>query len=243
MDQDAWTQGNWNAFVVFDVTVNESRQRCRTVPDQFKATAINHAATYWKLQGHTPPPRRPPQRWPLLEMTPADLTWGEQHLAKVLAAGNTAPDRNFGNKAAGFAAERVVDRWLTERKIKHTWNNHPTARLPDFEISDFSIDLKNHTTGGAPQGGYDADLTEEQRQGSGERDWYLFTKLDRGNMTDLWVLGFQTLKVIMTTGVFYKKGEITRTKLDAPVDCWCIRYNELIKPLEWLGEHYEKKDP
>jgi hypothetical protein len=183
---------------------------------------------------------KPFQRWPLLEMTADDMAWGKSQLAKVLAAGNTAPDRNFGNKAAGFAAERVVDRWLSERGINHTWDNHPTSRRPDFQIGGQTIDLKTHSTAGPPQDWYDANLTEEQRQNSGDCDWYLFAKLDRSNMTDLWLLGFQTLPVILEKGVFYNKGEITRSKMDVPADCWCIRYRELIKPLDWLGENSEQ---
>lgn len=184
---------------------------------------------------------KPFQRWPVLEMTAEDLAWGKDQLAKVLAAGNTAPDRNFGNKAAGFAAERVIDHWLTEQGFIHTWDNHPRSRRPDFEIGGLTIDLKTHITAGQPRGNYDADLTDEQRKKSGERDWYLFAKLDRSNMTDLWLLGFQTLATIMTAGVFYKKGEITRTKMKAPVACWCIKYDELIKPLDWLGENSEQQ--
>lgn len=212
---------------------------------------MSNAATYWKIQGHTPPPRQtgfagmsaPYQRWPLLEMTPADLEWGKQQLTKVRASGNLAPDRNFGNKSAGFAAERVVDRWLTERGIPHTWDDNPKSRLPDFEIYALTIDLKTHITIGEAQPSYDANLTEEQRIKSGPRDWYLFAKLDRSNMTDLWLLGFQTLKSIMTKGVFYRKGEMTRAKvkMEAPVDCWCIAYEELIKPPEWLEKYNEKE--
>ena len=249
MGRDAWSQGNWNAFVIVDCTLDESRKRFRQVPDQFKKIAGNNAATYWKLQGHQPPPKstgfagmsKPYQDWPLLEMTDEDMAWGEEHLRKVKASGKTAPDQDFGNLRAGFAAERVVDRWLTTQDISHTWNNSPRDPEHDYWLGDLRVDLKTHTTAGEPRGHYDADLTESQRRGSGERDWYLFAKLDRSNMTDLWLLGFQTEQVIMTKGAFYRKGEITRTKLTAPVDCWCIQYQELIKPLKWLGEYNEKK--
>lgn len=250
MEKNSWDQGSWNAFAVFDCSKEVSRQRLREMPDRFRTTAISHATTYWGIQDTAPHPRKrtsfagisePYQRWPCLEMTAEDLAWGEQHLAKVIAAGKTAPSRNFGNRSAGFAAERVVDRWLTERNITHAWDDDPKNRLPDFEIYGLTIDLKNHTTNGMPQPGYDVDLTDRQRINSGPRDWYLFSKLDQSTMQDLWVLGFQTYDEIMSKGVFYKEGEMTRTKLKAPVDCWCIAYNELIKPLKWLGEYNEKK--
>lgn len=180
---------------------------------------------------------KPFQDWLCLDMTPEDLEWGKQQLAKVLAAGNTAPDRNFGNKSAGFAAERVFDRWLNEEGIAHTWNSDPVDRTPDFEIRGATIDLKTHVTNGGPRPHYDANLTEEQRVNSGHRDWYLFAKLDKSNMTDLWILGLQTEAVILEKGVYYREGQVTRLKMDAPCDCWCIRFDELIKLPEWLGEY------
>jgi hypothetical protein len=249
MEKNSWRQGNWNAFVVFECTLEVSRERCRNVPDRFKKTAINHAGTYWKIQGHVPPPRKkaagfagmsaPYQEWPILVMTPEDLEFGKQQLARVKASGKTAPDQNFGDRVAGFAAEWTVDRWLTAQGIPHTWNNDPKDPKADYFMGGLSIDLKTHATVGGPRGHYDTNLTEAQRTGSGERDWYLFAKLDKTNMTDLWLLGFQTEKVIMADGVFYRKDEITRQKMNAFVDCWCIRYRELINPLEWI-EKYAK---
>lgn len=239
-----WSQGNWNAHVVYDCTIAESRERCSKVPDQFKQIAISHAETYWKIQGQARPPKRRSfagisdiyQRWPCLDMTAEDLAWGKKHLEKVLAAGKTAPSRNFGERAAGFSAERVVDRWLAERGILHNWDDDPKNRLPDFEIRGLTIDLKNHTTIGQPKDDYDANLTDRQRINSGPRDWYLFSKLDKSNMRDLWLLGFQTLDVIMSKGVFYHKGDLTRGNMDAPVDCWCIRFDELVPVEKWLEE-------
>lgn len=246
MDVEAWSQGSWNAFVVFDCSKEVSRQRCREVPDRFKKVAISHATTYWGLQDTAPHPRKRSnfagmsttyQQWTCLEMTAEDLEWGEQHLKKVLAAGKTAPSRNFGDRAAGFSAERVVDRWLTAQGVEHDWDDDPKNRLPDFQINGLTIDLKNHTTVGSPKADYDANLTERQRINSGPRDWYLFSKLDKSTMRDLWVLGFQTYAVMMDKGVFYREGEITRKNMNAPVDCWCIRFDELIKPTDWLGEY------
>jgi hypothetical protein len=170
-------------------------------------------------------------------MTEKDRAFGKRQLKKVMASGRTAKSREFGERWAGFSAERVVDRWLKEQKIRHVWNKDPNDPKQDFEFGETLVDLKTHVTMGNPKGDYDANLTEKQRRGSSPRDWYLFAKLSKANLTDLWVLGFQTEEVIMSKGVFYREGEITRKDMAAPVDCWCIAYEELIKPFDWLGEY------
>jgi hypothetical protein len=245
-------QGGWNAFVIFDCTIGESRKRCRQVPIQFRRIAMSNAATYWKIQGHQPPPKptgfagmsKPYQDWVCLEMTAPDLEWGKQQLAKVKASGKTAPDQDFGEMSVGFAGERVVDRWLTEEGYNHIWHHNPIDPKPDFEFAQVTADLKTHVTLGPPKKHYQTNVTDDQiiRSGSSQ-DWYLFGKLDSGCRQDYWVLGFLTPQTLVTKGKFYREGEITETKMDAKCDCWCIAYDELIKPLKWLGEHSEKKEP
>lgn len=238
MQTENWSQGNWNAWVVQTPDKAESVKRCRNTPLPFREAAINHAKTYWSLR-----PRdagfagmsKSCQRWPLLEMTPADLKWGDQQLRKVRAAGKTAPDRDFGDLRAGFAAEKVIDRWLTEKGIDHVWNNDPIDPQQDYEFGSLLVDLKTHVSLGGPKPEYTVQLSEEQRQGSSARDWYMFAKLDSSNMTDLWLLGFQTEAVIMSEGQFYRKGEI-RKKMTVYFDCWCLEYQALVEPADWLAK-------
>ena len=234
-----WRQGNWNAFVVFECTIAESRKRCRQVPEPFKDEAISHAATYWKIQGHQPRRRQPKiSGWPRLEVTAADLKWGKKQLAKVKASGKTAPDQNFGELSIGYTGERVVDRWLTKEGIPHTWNNDPDDPRPDFEFGSVKADLKTHTTKGAPRPKYQANVTDDQSiRSGGNQDWYLFAKVDQNTYTDLWVLGFLTPADLTANGKFYRKGDLTDTGMLAKCDCWCIAYEELIKPFDWLGEY------
>jgi len=242
MDQDNWRQGNWNAFVVFDCTLNESRKRCRGVPDQFKAMAINHASTYWKLQGHVPPPRKairsaPYSPWTMIEITKAHWALGEAHLegAKWKKA------IKFGDQAVGFAAEYAVADWLTSKEIIHDHNPDPRNTDPDFTIFGLTVDLKSVSTKGWPRPKYDANLADRQRlRDVGKVAWYMFGKYDNKTDGDYYILGLQTAQAIMSQGVFYRKGDMTRKKMEAPVDCWCIEYQELIKPLEWI-EKYEKR--
>lgn len=242
MRTENWSQGNWNAWVVWECNIAESRKRCSEVPNQFKTIAISHAETYWKIQGQARPRKRsfagmsdPYRDWVCLEMGADDLEYGKQQLAKVRASGKTAPDQDFGQISAGFAGERVVDRWLTEKGISHKWNNNPNDPLPDFEFDQVTVDLKTHVTLGPPKKHYQTNVTADQvNRSGGNQDWYLFGKLEKSRRKDFWVLGFLKCPELITQGKLYREGETTESNMYCRCDCWSIEYNQLANPDEWL---------
>ncbi len=242
MDVEAWSQGSWNAFVVFECSKEVSRQRCREVPDRFKKVAISHATTYWKIQGSQPPPRQPGfagmskpyQDWTQVIIEPEHWAAGKAHLK----GSNWQQMDKFGDQVMGFAAEHAVVDWFEQHDVDHNHSADPRGTDPDYTISGLTIDLKSVGSKGMPRPHYDANLAERQRlKDNGKIDWYLFGKYDNTTAGDFYILGFQTEQYILDNGAFYREGEITRQKMKAPRDCWCIRYDELIKPFEWLGEY------
>ena len=131
---------------------------------------------------------------------------------------------------------------LSSRGVEH--NHDPGHRNtdPDFTLAGLTVDLKSVSTVGMAQKKYEAPLAEKQRlKDGGKIDWYLFGKHDNTTAGDYFILGFQTEQYILDNGVFYSQGEITNRGMEAPVDCRCIEYKELIKPFKWLGEYYNGK--
>ena len=234
-------RGGWNAFVVFDcATAEESRKRLQEVPDQFKQEAESHARTYWLIQGDQRPPKstgfagmsEPFQGWPLVEITPEHWAAGKAHLK----GSNWQHMRKFGDQVLGFTAEYAVADWFSSKGVVHNHNPDPTNTEPDFSIQGLMVDLKSVSTVGPPRKNYDADLAEHQRlKDDGKIDWYMFGKHDNTNTSDYYILGFQTEKVLLEVGAFYQEGEITRKGMNVQVDCWCIEYWRLVKPLDWLS--------
>lgn len=245
--QENWSQGNWNAHVIFDCSIAESRERCRQVPMEFRRIAMRNAATYWKIQGHKPPPKKagfagmskPFHDWTLIEITPKHWDLGKAHLDGA----NQQHLFKFGDQVMGFAAEHPVAEWFDSQGIEHHHDPDPKGTGPDFTIRGLTVDLKSVGTKGMPKSDYEAPLTEKQRkEGKGKIDWYLFGKYDNTTDGDYYILGFQTERYISDNGTFYSKGETTRRGMECQVDCWCIEYHELIKPLKWLGEYNHGKE-
>lgn len=174
--------------------------------------------------------------WIHLEVTLEDWEWAEEHLAAVRATGYKLGDSFGVNAEGGYAAERVLARYMDDCDIPYTWYNDPWDRREDFKICGQVIDLKNQTTAGKPQMGYDVDITRATAMGS-RRDLYLFTKINRHTRRDLWVLGFMGHEEYMSKAVYYNKGERTRTNMEAPNDCYCVRYNELTLWDVWMVEN------
>jgi hypothetical protein len=224
-----WKQGNWNAFVVLDcATETESQKRLQETLAPFQEEAANHAGTFWRIQDRSKPtPLAAP--WPLIEITPKHWAAGKAHLAGA----NRTKLKKFGDQEVGFAAEHAVADWFASKGIEHNHNPDPRNTAPDFTIGGVTVDLKSVSTVGAPQRHYDANLAEAQRKKSSP-DWYLFGKHNKTTAGDYYILGFQTEDIITREGVYYSKGETTRQMMRAPVDCWCIEYWRLIKPLDWI---------
>jgi len=231
--KETWLQGNWNAWVVFGCDENQSRERCKKVPMAYRNGAISHARTYWKIQANKPNSvkRKPKSGWIKIEITKEHWEAGIEHLQNS----NWQRMHRFGDQQLGFAAERAVADWFADQDIDPHYDPDPTGTRPDYSIHGLIVDLKSVSTKGRPQGNFDANLAERQRlQDDGKVDWYLFGKHDNRTEGDFYILGFQTEEVIMSKGVFYVQGEITRRGMPAPVDCWCIAYDDLVKPWEWL---------
>lgn len=245
-----WTQGNWNAWVVYDCGIDESRERCRKVPEAYKEGATDHAKTYWAIQGVKPrlgvnARKRVNARRRMsgldvihLYMTAEDYEWGEHHLEEVRKAGNTAPDVIIGDLVRGFAAERCVDRYLTEINVDHVWYNDPAWRGADFKMQGSTIDLKTISSKAVPRADYDAFVTGAQRDNSGgKQDFYMWGKHDRNSHPDYgdyYLIGLMTQERFGELSAFYREGEITRGGMKARVDCRCVRYDETTPLSEWL---------
>lgn len=203
------------------------------MPDEFKSVAGNHAGTYWDIQeggGYKP---KPPPEWTRIGITPEHWAAGAAHLE----GSNRKQMDKFGDQALGFAAEHAVADWFSMLGVEHHHDPDPLGTDPDFTIRGLTVDLKSVSSKGGPRKDYDANLAERQRlKDAGKINWYLFGKYDNTTEGNYYVLGFQSVEVILGQGVFYRKGDITRKKMKAPVDCWCIEYGRLIKPLEWLSQ-------
>lgn len=248
---EGWTQGNWNAWVVSTDSKAECKQRCRNVPLEFRKLAVSHARTYWTVAGRARPKRPRAARKPAsgmfapvkLVLTREDYEWGSWFLKQVVAQGNTREGarNNFGNRELGFAAERCVDRWLTQIEIEHIWHDDPAFRGREFEIGQASIDLKAMSTKGAPRPDWDADVTVPgaPKAAAGMQAYYLFGKHDNSshpNYGDFYVVGFITDQEFEKKSVYYNRGETTRHGYKAKTDVKCVPFGELVPPMEWLNE-------
>lgn len=239
-DTGNWGQGQWNAHVVFDITIEESRERCRNVPPEFKQQAIQHARTYWAIQQvQKPEPRKATQHqpvsyaWPVIEITPDHWEQGRAHLAGA----NWKLLEKFGDQELGFAAEYAVEGWLLGQGADPNHNPDPKNTNPDFTINGTTIDLKSRQSVTPPRLDYDGDLADRQRrkdQEKGTPDWYLFGYWNNRTNGEYHIMGMQTPEQVCKLGVFYQKGERTQGGMTPPVDCWCIEYRHLILPAEWL---------
>ncbi|MDH3466204.1 MAG: hypothetical protein OES26_09900 [Gammaproteobacteria bacterium] len=241
---EGWTQGNWNAFVVFDCDITESRKRCKRAPDKFKGGAIDHARTYWALQENrpAPKPRQKKYPWPVIEITRKHWATGKAHLENS----NQQYLKNFGDQAMGFAAEYAVEDWFTGQGIECNHNPNPKNTDPDFTIKGRTIDLKSRQSKMPPRRDFDSSLAENQRikdEDKGAPDWYLFGYWNNTTEGEYHLMGFQTLPVILDLGVYYNQGDITRGGMRAPVDCWYIYNQELVNAEEWLDIHAKMKSP
>ena len=228
-----WLQGNWNAWVVYGVDINESRERCREVPPAYREGAVSHAKTYWQVQGHQPRQvrRKPASRWPLVQITAAHWEMGRRHLKGA----NKERFDIFGDLEVGFAAEYAVADWFRDLEIDPHHNPNPRNTKPDFTINGMTVDLKSVSTKHPPRRDFDANLTERQRlKDKGKIDWYLFGKFDNTTDGDYYIVGFQDARTLQHVAQYYDKGEITRKNMKAPADCWCIAYGDLVDPMEWL---------
>ncbi len=228
-----WLQGNWNAWVVFGCDINQSRERCREVPETFREGAVSHAKTYWQVQGHQPRPvkRKPASRWPMIQITAKHWEMGRRHLK------GADRDRliNFGDQKLGFAAEYAVADWFRDQGVDPHHNPDPRGTDPDYTINGFKVDLKSVSTKGYPRRDHDANLAERQRKKDiGKIDFYLFGKHDKRTDGDYYIVGFLPADMITEIGQYYDKGDITRCNMNAPANCWCVQYGDLVDPSEWL---------
>lgn len=174
---------------------------------------------------------KPYQPWTPAEIAPEHWDLGRAHLEGAAQEHL----KKFGDQVVGFAAEHTVADWFKIQGINPNHNPDPRNTDPDYKIAGLAIDLKSVSTKGMPRSTYEAPLAERQRlKDNGKIDWYLFGKYDNMTEGDYYILGFQTAQYILDNGKFYRKGEITRRGMKAPIDCRCIEYRELIKPLEWL---------
>ena len=177
-----------------------------------------------------------PSVWTRIEITPKHWAAGKAHLQ----GSDRSRLEKFGDQELGFAAEHAVADWFGSLGVEHNHDPNPRGTNPDFTINGLTIDLKSVSSKGGPRRDYDANLAERQRiKDGGKVDWYLFGKYDNTTPGDYYILGFQTVREIMETGVYYTKGDTTRKHMTAPCDCWCIQYGQLVEPMSWIWSQEE----
>jgi hypothetical protein len=131
---------------------------------------------------------------------------------------------------AGFLAEEIVDRWLTEQSIPHVRNGGPDD-LPDFEIGPVEIAVKNRV--GRMRG--DVRFTWATKQAL--RAELIFTLADRDDGS-IWIAGAIAERAFERARGLIRRGEDLAPGYPAQIDNWTILASQLDDPVAWLQGIY-----
>ena len=233
---EGWTQGNWNAFVVFDCDIAESRKRCKRVPEKFQDKAIDHARAYWELQGAEPKSvKQKPKSvstaegWWYRKFSKPELTLAEDFMKNIYNQYSFADERWFGR-----LGEISVNKWLAEGGVDYTWNNEfEDEGGPDFVVKGATVDVKASLRNARPQEHWTCGFPAHQA--SFGNDYYFFTMWLPKESAVLG-LGGILCTAFMDSATHDKKGDRKHSKFTVQNDMFNNRIDLLDKPAHWLAQ-------